>query len=261
MPLWLQETFYDEGYYNDVTENAERNYYFKNRPDKMSQGISFNLTFEQQYEELRNFPAITEITDADQGTFFMCCNEATHEPTILSEPDYTPSFYVDNTFFDAKHLDRFELNGKKMKMDNYSQMYHYQVNMAALLQLGCWFDYLRENEVYDNTRIIIVGDHGFELGQFEELLVGDWLDAMALNPLLMVKDFNADGFTEDRSFMTNADVPMLALQDLIENPVNPYTGKELNYEPKMSGPVRIRNKIEVEKDIFDPDNWKKLYDE
>lgn len=261
VPLWLHESFYDDGYYNDMAENAERVYYYKNRENKMSQGTSFNLTFEQQYEELRNFPLITELLDEDQGTFIMCCNDATHEPTILREPDYTPVYYVDNTLYDEQHWDRFELNGKKLRMDNYDQMYHYQVNMAALLQLGRWFDYLKENGVYDNTRIILVGDHGQALGQIEELLEGDWLDAMALNPLLMVKDFNAQGFSEDRTFMTNADVPTIATKDLIENPVNPYTGKELSEDPKKKGPVTIRYKYQVEKDIFNSENWKKLVSE
>ena len=45
-----------------------------------------------------------------------------------------------------------------MNMTTNEQVTHYQVNMAAFLKLGEWFDYLRENGVYDNTRIIIVSD-------------------------------------------------------------------------------------------------------
>lgn len=40
--------------------------------------------------------------------------------------------------------------------------------MAAMLRLGEWFDYLREEGVYDNTRIILVSDHGYRLEQIEE---------------------------------------------------------------------------------------------
>ena len=29
---------------------------------------------------------------------------------------------------------------------------------------------MRENDVYDNTRIIIVDDHGKELGQFDNMI-------------------------------------------------------------------------------------------
>jgi hypothetical protein len=39
----------------------------------------------------------------------------------------------------------------------------YHVAMAALLLRGKWFDFLLENGVYDNTRIIIAPDHGSSL--------------------------------------------------------------------------------------------------
>ena len=34
--------------------------------------------------------------------------------------------------------------------------------------------------------------------------------------------------------MTNADVPTLAVQNLIENPVNPFTGKPINNDEKYA---------------------------
>ena len=34
--------------------------------------------------------------------------------------------------------------------------------------------------------------------------------------------------------MTNADAPLIAMKDLIEDPVNPFTGKELNDEEKYA---------------------------
>ena len=43
------------------------------------------------------------------------------------------------------------------------QLAHYHANAAALLRLGEWFDWMREQGVYDNTRIIIVSDHGRDL--------------------------------------------------------------------------------------------------
>jgi hypothetical protein len=53
-------------------------------------------------------------------------------------------------------------------------------------------------------------------------------------PLLMVKDFNSEGFTTSYEFMTNADVPTLATKDLIDKPVNPFTGKEINNTEKTA---------------------------
>ena len=121
-----------------------------------------------------------------------------------------------------------------MLMDTPYQIKTYQCNMAAFLQLGKWFDYLREQRVYDNTRIIIVADHGFALEHFEDMKFGERdgertehnpEDVMGYNPLLLVKDFNSKGFHLDDRFMTNADTPLLALDRIIDTPVNPFSGK------------------------------------
>ena len=111
-------------------------------------------------------------------------------------------------------------------MENTKQMSHYHVNMASMMKLGRWFDYLRQQGVYDNTRIIIVSDHGIELNSFDDMHAGmPPVDLMCIHPLLLVKDFNGEGeIRTDSTFMTNADTPMLAFDGLIENPVNPFTG-------------------------------------
>jgi len=102
-------------------------------------------------------------------------------------------------------------------------MMHYHVNAAAYIELGEWFDYLRECGVYDNTRIIIVSDHGASLDQGPGTCE-DSFHASSYNPILMVKDFDAHGFTTSYDFMTNAEVAYLATEGLIEDPVNPFTG-------------------------------------
>lgn len=50
--------------------------------------------------------------------------------------------------------------------------------------------------------------------------------------MLLVKDFDAHGFTTSDEFMTNADVPALATEDLIDAPVNPFTGNAITSEDK-----------------------------
>jgi arylsulfatase A-like enzyme len=107
--------------------------------------------------------------------------------------------------------------------------------MAALLRLGEWLDFLREEGVFDNTRILIGAEHGFALWQYEDAVfdpsatVGD---AMFFNPLFLFKDFGEKGLKRDDAFMTNADAPALLLQGLIENPVNPFTGKPITNSAK-----------------------------
>ena len=61
------------------------------------------------------------------------------------------------------------------------------------------FDFLRENDVYDNTRIILVSDHGYSLDQFEELVLNTGKNKTEniewYYPLLLVKDFGSKEFS------------------------------------------------------------------
>ena len=57
-----------------------------------------------------------------------------------------------------------------------------------------------------------------------------------VNPLLFVKDFNAKGeYKTDYSFMTNADVPFIATNNIIDNPINPFTNNLLDNTDKNDG--------------------------
>lgn len=142
-----------------------------------------------------------------------------------------------------------------------------------MLQLGNWFDYLRENDVYDNTRIIIVSDHGRALFQLEELILGDNDDLKDVEfyyPLLMVKDFDSEEFVTSDTFMTNADVPTLAVKDIISNPVNPFTGKIINNDEKTAHDQFIIMSVDDSRNwnirindgnTFLPDKWASVKDD
>jgi hypothetical protein len=58
-------------------------------------------------------------------------------------------------------------------------------------------------------------------------------------PLLLVKDINSEGFTISNEFMTNADVPTLATDGVIDNPINPFTKKPINSDEKTAHPQYI----------------------
>ena len=118
--------------------------------------------------------------------------------------------------------------------------------MATFLQLGRWFEFMKKQGVYDNTRIIMVADHGSSITPFKELITKDGLNILRFRPLLMVKDFNGQGpFVSSNESMTNADVPRLAMQGVIKNPINPFTGKNI-----------IHNKYCREKKyIFESGRW------
>ncbi|MBQ6522994.1 MAG: hypothetical protein IJI15_09255, partial [Atopobiaceae bacterium] len=178
---------------------------------------------------------------------------------------------------------RFTVDGRTMSVEAPEYLSSYHVNMAAMLRLAEWFDYLRANGVYDNTRIIIVSDHGYPHAQFEDLLFdeGDPYDRTRLNvnsfnPLFMVKDFDAHGFTVSDEFMTNADTPTIALEGIVEDPVNPYTGNPINSDEKTAHDQLVTTSwhhnvddnhhgtvyetgdgswYSVHDDIFNRDNW------
>ena len=66
------------------------------------------------------------------------------------------------------------------------------------------------------------------MAQFDDLLIPSLnLDIEGVNPILLVKDFDSTGFTTDNTFMTNADTPYLALNGLIDDPINPFTGNSI----------------------------------
>ena len=255
-PYAVQSNFYDDGFYNDLN----RRFPAEERSAEQEQAIPTPQTaesiyraagvsdlFMKWYRELQNLRSFTCITNDERNTFLALSNELPHEPMLLQEPQYEPAAYVDNTAYDNEHPDRFILDGQELKMDTLEGVIHYQTNMSAMIQLGSWFDYLREQGVYDNTRIIIVADHGRDLGQIESMQFGEagYEDVMLFNPLLMVKDFGSKTFTTDSQFMTNGDVPSLAFEGLIENPVNPFTGK----------PITMEHKLEPIQHVFYSDKW------
>ena len=117
----------------------------------------------------------------------------------------------------------------------------YDINIACLMKVADFCDYLKANNAYDNTKIIIVADHGIGYGATAEerytiaTLENGYLKDH-LNPLFLVKDFDSrESLKTDYAFMTNADTPSIAFEGIIENPVNPFTKKTINPNYKNNG--------------------------
>ncbi|SCW53225.1 membrane protein insertase, YidC/Oxa1 family, C-terminal domain-containing protein [Ruminococcaceae bacterium YRB3002] len=237
-PTCLREWIYDDSNYhmlnhNYVDTNNEK-IHFPQVVLSSNVAAGINLEYWNSYLVLESLPFITSVTDVPQDNFFMMDNNTTHFPTLLQKPDYTLSENVDNSLYPDSNCQLLD-NGRKMWLDYPVQISHYHVNCSALMTLAKWFDYLRDQHVWDNTRIIIVADHGKSLNQFEEFWLSDIeFDVEKVNPLLMVKDFNSNGFTISDEFMTNADVPTLAMQELIDDPVNPFTGNKVTNDLKLT---------------------------
>ena len=267
-PAILQNGFYYHGsYFSPELRTIQA-------VESLSTARGMNSRFLESYAVLQALPQMTAVSEGAENTLLMLCNSSTHEPALLQEPAYEPAEIVDNTEYDASHTDRFALpDGRQMHVFSADQMMHYQANMAALMQIGAWLDVLRADGVYDNTRIIIAADHGRALYQFDELLLNNiGFDAESVNPLLLFKDFDRRELRTDDSFMTNADVPTMATEGLIANPVNPFTGREISFAPKEGEQmilVGTEHRPEfnngttflpgtwysVHDDIFEAENW------
>jgi YidC/Oxa1 family membrane protein insertase len=209
------------------------------------------------YAILDYLPRLMEITDNKTNTALVMTNNTTHEGSFLQAPEYVPATTVTNygnTRFSKEHA--------------------YHVNAAAIKRLAVWLNLLKKENIYDNTRIIFVADHGPAPNFVTR--IGLPFNVDHFNPLLLIKDFNSSGeIKTDMTFMTNADVPYLSLLNIIENAVNPFTGNEISMERKKKPLyIAISNsqkgindtqfylnpKIDyfVHDNIFDPNNWEKV---
>ena len=173
------------------------------------------------YSELDYLPELTDFSSGDRPTYTAIVNEFTHTNLLLQAPDYVPVSTVTDYGTSA-----------------YKKEGGYHVAISSLKRVGEWLTYLKAHGAYDNTRIIIVSDHGKgALMYFDENKALD--DAIHgtlyrgrghFHPILFFKDFNAAGQIafDTTTFMTNADVPSLVLGGgLLEEPVNPFTHKEI----------------------------------
>ena len=199
----------------------------------LSEGTSpfSEAAFMESYEVLHNLHNMTSVEDSSVNTYFSVINNITHEPQELQLPDYEPLEEVDNTGLETRERTDDEGNVLHIKSETGKQ---YHVNMCAILEIGEWLKYLKENGVYDNTRIIIVSDHGRNYDSLPELQLSKKNNLQDVIPALLVKDFGDGEFSYSDEFMTQADVPTMALEGLIENPVNPFTGKVIDSSAKTA---------------------------
>ena len=201
MPYIARKHIYDKGQYFHTTKPQMES--------KNFEGDAWNLL--NDYSELDCLPMACD-TASTQNMFVFMQNPMPHHPAFLQYPDYTIS---QNVIFDEKNPLSHDAN--------------YHVNAASLILLGKWLRWLKENGVYDNTRIIISADHGSGAVKTDAKLEEcQMFPAGGEQPLLLIKDFNSTGkLKTDETFMTNADVPSLAVKNVIENPVNPATGTDI----------------------------------
>lgn len=172
------------------------------------------------YSALDFLPELTDASETESGSYISMLNELTHETFMFEAPEYRPV-----------------KNPKNIGTSRLKNSPDYHTQMAALKRVGEWLDYLKEQGVYDNTRIVIASDHGAD-GHEDCMEQDEDLDKRVsatlysgrghYHPLLLFKDFNAKGpIVKNMDFMTNADAASLLLKGLVDTPVNPFTNKDI----------------------------------
>ena len=199
------------------------------------------------YNFIRILPFISK-TDAPNSSFIYFHNEAAHNPWHIIKD-----------------------NGQVVNATPYEN------NKWIINQLAKWIEWMKDNDVYDNTKIVIVSDHG--PSWYESDFNPDFKSPVnwkqnsininpkmfwRLNPLLMVKEFGEKKeLKEDWRLMCNSDAAYITFDSNYINKLpndrilNSYfTIWEGNME-EQSG-MKIESKFEVHTNIFDLNNWKKI---
>ena len=224
------------------------------------------VKFIKQYSVLDKLPELTGF-DSDKNTFNSMGNETVHEEFILQvfDKEYFNSTIIDSSKVEIPFKDKYTLD-------------HFYTQIGALKVFCKWFDFLKENNVYDNTKIIIVADHGRDIMDpaFKDFSENkkERNEFTYYHPLLLVKDFNSKGKLEiSDEFMTNADVPTIATSH-IKDARNPFTGKLIKGDQKKDGVDIVtihtwrqekrrkytfnfteKDIIRVKGNLFEKDNW------
>lgn len=139
---------------------------------------------------------------------------------------------------------------------------HYDTEACALFYLSNFISWLKENNIYDNTKIIVVSDHGGN--------DGIKIKAHRADSLLFFKDFNARGNLKiDTRLMANYDAASLFCANfncpnIPKNILQHYpTNRTLIHLIPKSWMIEkheknrwlIKDAYTIQNDIFEPKNW------
>jgi len=214
---------------------------------------------------LKAIPHISTIKDDINGSYNFITSNLTHDVYAARNNGKFQNIVPTETIKkDSKEweklmndTDTISSNNIKRFKNGYSAV-HFFADKEALFRASKLFAWMKKNNIYDNTKIIIVSDHG-RGGVYNPMFKSQkakndvWYGAY--HPILMVKDFNGIGELKiDHTFMTIADVPSIAL-----SAIDPQAKNKYSYD-KTKGFKLYKSEKEkvfptVFKNIFDSENW------
>lgn len=188
-------------------------------------------------------------TNATKATYKFFDNEITHHPWLMDAKTCTvsakPKIY-------------------KTRQDNADEL-HLANEMCALKALSRWINWMKSEDIFDNTMIILVSDHdGMDSDMIGKVFGSPYKGMVGKpNPLLLVKHLGRSG---NKDVEIN-DMP-LSLTDvskLIDNDLNiqPFTGRTQPRRMSVTG-GKTMNKFVLERewmvdsDMTCRDHWHEL---
>ena len=241
IPVWLRNTLYSD------------KEWFINKNNTINTSLS-------TYAMLNSIKDLINVKQYGSN-YNILHNNVTHEPYYFIPDYYIPT--VSSNYINYNDLNIYgDTNSVK----------HFYANIAAMNCIAEIIQFLKDNNAYDNTKIIIISDHGYRVNS--SYFKDDNMKFISLyNSLLMYKDFNSRGeISLNTNFMTVADMPYMAVNH-IDHIKNPFNNKLITNDYKTNGANIIRIKswkpekqgktsydfdtyYHVKDNIFDTNNWK-----
>ncbi|WP_446424606.1 YidC/Oxa1 family membrane protein insertase [Mailhella sp.] len=153
--------------------------------------FSGNSTFDRCVEHYSVLVHLSDMTAIDSGgsSYTLFTNELTHLPWSISKDTLKPVTY-----------DPFPDTIETLEMRDGLVPEHYYAEMATIKLVGDFLDFLKQENAYDNTFIVLISDHCSGDSQPLSATFGNAAPARAKqtypgrpNALMLVKDFHQRG--------------------------------------------------------------------
>ena len=212
-------------------------------------------------------------TDSPQKTFKFFSSEITHIPWPFNDEGRISKEFIRSN----PQMIRDPGTGKMF--DN--PLLPYNAAVKALKVVARWFQWMKIEGIYDNTRIIIVADHGYSginpmFEDFKVIRNGEGLileGTGRIHPIFLIKDFNQKGpLIRSDHFVSNTDTPAFATKGIAKTDPLPdpldidSNNRELIMSLLLSTPgtkdeyaYRLREQFLVKDNIFEKENWRIIY--
>ncbi len=206
-------------------------------------------------------------------------NKLTEHYNLLRVLPYISNTYSDKgsvtyLWFKATHFPWDIVDDNSNLISNVTP---YRNNEWAMQRIALWLQWMKNNNVYDNTKIIISSDHGIRNTEINDTIMYEnpfvpkisekvsLAELLDFTPLMMVKDYNSKGIiTENSKLLSNIDIYDIAFNknnisnndSIINHSLEAYL---VSWKLKASQyKIPILKKYKVDNNVFYLDNWTRL---